>query len=334
MATVPEIWILAEQRHGRVLDVSFELLARGRTLAEQRQARLGALLFSAGLPEAELRRLVAGGADRVLAVEAPEFAEFALEEQAAALLELIRAEQPEILLAGATSTGRTLLPYVAMTAHTGLTADCTGLDVEPGSGLLLQTRPAIGGNIMATITCPRHRPQMATVRPKSCRPAPPQPERPGEIVRLPVPVAPGRIRRTGFRPLTDDGGIQEAERLVVVGRGIRKPENLRLARELAGALGAALGGTRDVVDRGWLGYPHQVGLSGKTVTPKLYVGLDVSGAIQHLAGMQTAGTIVAINSDPEANLFKVADFGLIGDLFTVVPALIRELREGGVPWAK
>ena len=334
MTTVPDIWILAEQRHGRLLDIAFELLARGRELADRRRARLTAVLFSAGLPEAELQRLIAGGADRVLAAEAPEFAEFALEGQAATLLELIRAEQPDVLLAGATSTGRTLLPYVAMTAHTGLTADCTGLEIDPASGLLLQTRPAIGGNIMATIACPAHRPQLATVRPKSCRPLPPQPERTGEIVRLPLPAGGGRVRRTGFQPLTDDGGIQEAERLVVVGRGIKKPEHLRLARELAGVLGAALGATRDVVDRGWLEYPHQVGLSGKTVTPKLYVGLGVSGAIQHLAGMQTAGTIVAINSDPEANLFKVADFGLVGDLFTVVPALIRELREGGVPWAK
>ena len=334
MTTVPDIWILAELQHGRLLDIAFELLARGRELADQRQARLTAVLFSAGLPDAELQRLIAGGADRVLAAEAPEFAEFALEGQAAALLELIRFEPPEVLLAGATSTGRTLLPYVAMTAHTGLTADCTGLEIEPATGLLLQTRPAIGGNIMATIVCRAHRPQMATVRPKSCRPLPPQPARTGEIVRLPMTVTGSRLRRTGFQPLTDDGGIQEAERLVVVGRGIKKPEHLRLARELAGVLGAALGATRDVVDRGWLEYPHQVGLSGKTVTPKLYVGLGVSGAIQHLAGMQTAGTIVAINSDPEANLFKVADFGLVGDLFTVVPALIRELREGGTPWAK
>jgi len=334
MTTVPDIWILAEQRHGRLLDIAFELLARGRELADRRRARLTAVLFSAGLPATELQRLIAGGADRVLAAEAPEFAEFALEGQAAALLALIRSEAPEVLLAGATSTGRTLLPYVAMTAHTGLTADCTGLEIEPATGLLLQTRPAIGGNIMATIICPAHRPQMATVRPKSCRPLPPQPARTGAIVRRPMAVTGGRVRRTGFQPLADDGGIQEAERLVVVGRGIKKPEHLRLARELAGVLGAALGATRDVVDRGWLEYPHQVGLSGKTVTPKLYVGLGVSGAIQHLAGMQTAGTIVAINSDPEANLFNVADFGIVGDLFTVVPALIRELREGGTPWAK
>ena len=330
----PDIWIIAEQRNGQLQSVSFELLTRGLALAGKRQARLSAVIFGSGIPDAELQKLIDCGADRVLAVDAPELADFDLESHAAALLGLIRSEKPEIIIAGATSSGRTLLPYAAMTAHAGLTADCTELDIEPETGLLLQTRPAIGGNIMATIKCPRHKPQMATVRPKSCRPAPPQPGRNGEIVRIHPELPVSRIRRTGFTPLADDCGIQDAERLVVVGRGIRKPENIKLARDLAAALGASLGATREVVDRGWLSYPHQVGLSGKTVTPKLYIGLGVSGAIQHLAGMQTAATIIAVNTDPEAQIFKVADFGIAGSLFDVVPALLREIQEGKTPWTK
>ncbi len=324
-----DIWILAEQRQGKLLPVSFELLTRGAAVAAKRGGRLHAVVFGHNLAEAELQKLIDCGADRVLAAEAPELAEFDLEACAAVLLDLIRAEKPEILIAAATTTGRALLPYTAMTARAGLTADCTELDIEEGSGLLLQTRPAIGGNIMATIKCPRHRPQMATVRPHSTKPATAQPGRRGEITRVrPEPARlVSRIRRTGFKPLAEKDGIQDAKRLVVVGRGIKKPETLVLARALADALGAALGASREVVDRGWLPYPHQIGLSGKTVTPELYVGLGVSGSIQHLAGMQTAQTIVAVNTDPEAQIFKVADFGIVGSLFDIVPALIQSLQD-------
>jgi electron transfer flavoprotein alpha subunit len=222
------------------------------------------------------------------------------------------------------------MPYVAMKAFAGLTADCTGLDIEPETGELLQTRPAIGGNILATIRTPNHRPQMATVRPHSTPPARPQAGRTGRIIRIPASPSAlaSRITHRGFAASQSGRTIQDAEIVVVAGRGIRKAENIPLVKALADALGAALGGTRDIVDRGWLSYPHQVGLSGKTISPKLYIGVGVSGSIQHLAGMQSSGTIVAINNDPDAQIFKVADYGIVGDLFDVVPAIIRHLKSG------
>lgn len=329
-----EVWILAEQHDGKIQPVSFELLTRGRALAEKRGSRLNAMIFGSNIEEAGLRELIACGADRVVAMEAPELAYFLVEPYAACMTQLIEQYQPEIIIAGATSTGRTLMPYVAMNVHAGLTADCTGLDIEEGSGLLLQTRPAIGGNIMATIKCPECRPQMATVRPKSTRPAQPETGRQGEIIRLAAPpeLLNSRIIRTGFIPDEEKFNLQDAEIVVTVGRGIKKAENIYLVRELADALGAALGATRDVVDRGWLSYPHQIGLSGKTVSPKLYIAVGLSGSIQHLAGMQTAERIVAINKDPEAQIFKVADFGIAGNLFDILPGLTARIRKGERIW--
>lgn len=329
-----EVWILAEQHDGKIQPVSFELLTRGRALAEKRGSRLNAMIFGSNIEEAGLRELIACGADRVVAMEAPELAYFLVEPYAACMTQLIEQYQPEIIIAGATSTGRTLMPYVAMNVHAGLTADCTGLDIEEGSGLLLQTRPAIGGNIMATIKCPECRPQMATVRPKSTRPAQPETGRQGEIIRLTAPpeLLNSRIIRTGFIPDEEKFNLQDAEIVVAVGRGIKKAENIYLVRELADALGAALGATRDVVDRGWLSYPHQIGLSGKTVSPKLYIAVGLSGSIQHLAGMQTAERIVAINKDPEAQIFKVADFGIAGNLFDILPGLTERIRKGERIW--
>jgi electron transfer flavoprotein alpha subunit len=329
-----EVWILAEQHGGKIQPVSFELLNRGRALAEKRGCRLNAMIFGDNLEEAGLRELIARGADRVVAMEAPELAHFLVEPYAACMMRLIRQYQPEIIIAGATSTGRTLMPYAAMNAHAGLTADCTGLDIEEGSGLLLQTRPAIGGNIMATIKCPDCRPQMATVRPKSVRPAEPQAGRQGEIVRLAAPpeLLNSRIIRSGSVPDEEKINLQDAEIVVAVGRGIKKAGNIYLARELADALGAALGATRDVVDRGWLSYPRQIGLSGKTVSPKLYIAVGLSGSIQHLTGMQTAERVVAINKDPEAQIFKAADFGIAGDLFDILPKLTEMARKGKHIW--
>ena len=325
-----DIWILAEQEAGQVKSVSYELLTRGLALAEKSGRKLCAMIFGNKISEDGLNELVGRGADLVVAVEAPELEHFLVEPYSACMLDLIQEYKPEIILAAATSTGRTLMPYVAMSAHAGLTADCTGLDIEAESGLLLQTRPAIGGNIMATIKCPEHRPQMSTIRPKSTPQAPRQEGRNGEIIRLKAPVtaAKSRVSYEGFEADKDEMSLQDAERIVVVGRGIKTAANIELARELAGLLGAALGATREVVDRGWLSYPHQIGLSGKTVTPKLYIGIGVSGAIQHLAGMQTSECIIAINKDPEAQIFHVADFGIVGDIFEVLPVLIEKLKRG------
>ena len=323
------VWILAEQSAGRIQRISHELLTRGRELADKRSTHLTAVVFGHKIAPADLAELIDRGADRVIAMEAPELEHFLVEPYAACLLALITEHRPEIMIAGATSTGRTLMPYVAVRADAGLTADCTVLDIEPDTGNLLQTRPAIGGNILATIKTPRHRPQMATVRPRSTRPAPRQPGRKGEVVRLAAPpdLLASRIRRTGFVPNPDTHSLQDADVVVSVGRGVKKGENIKLVAPLVAALDASLGATRDVVDRGWLSYPHQVGLSGKTVTPKLYVALGVSGSIQHLAGMQTAETIVAVNTDPDAQIFRVADVGIVGDLFDVVPVLIEKLKK-------
>ncbi len=322
------IWILAEQSAGRVGPVSFELLSRGRELADKRSTDLTALVIGHDLRDEDLDELIARGADRVLAIEAPELEHFLVEPWAEAVEQILRVRRPEVLLAAATTTGRTLMPYVAVKVDAGLTADCTVLDIDPDTGNLLQTRPAIGGNILATIQTPNHRPQMATVRPHSTRPAPRQDGRAGEVERLRADSSAltSRMRRVGFVPEASEHKIEDAEKVVTAGRGIKKADNLPLVTGLAEVLDAAVGASRDVVDRGWLPYPQQIGLSGKTVTPKLYVAVGVSGSIQHLAGMQTAETIVAINSDPEAQIFRVADFGIVGNLLDVVGPLTETSR--------
>jgi len=324
------VWILAEQNGGAVQRISHELLTRGRDLADKRGCDLTAMILGHNIDDKGLQGLLDRGADRVIAMEAPQLEFFIIEPYAKCMMKLLEDYRPEILIAGATTTGRTLLPYVAIKVHAGLTADCTVLDIEDETGNLLQTRPAIGGNILATIKTPDHRPQMATVRPRSTQPATViEQGRSGEITRLAAPeeLLTSRITRTGFTPLEDTHSIEDADVVVAVGRGIKRADNLPVVQELADCLDGALGASRDVVDRGWMSYPHQIGLSGKTVTPKLYIGVAVSGAIQHLAGMQTAENIVVINNDPEAQLFRVADIGIVGDLFEIVPVLVKKINE-------
>ncbi len=327
------VWILAEQNGGRVQRISHELLTRGCDLSAKLGCQLTAMIFGNEINNDDLQGLIDRGADRVIAMEAPHLTNFLIEPYAKCMIKLMAEYKPEIIIAGATSTGRTLLPYVAIKVHAGLTADCTVLDIEPETGNLLQTRPAIGGNILATIKTPDHRPQMATVRPRSTRPADPVTGRKGEILRLQAPaeLLPSRIKRTGFEPLEDAHSIEDADIVVAVGRGIKKADNLPIVQALADSLDGAMGASRDVIDRGWMTYPHQIGLSGKTVTPKLYIGAGVSGSIQHLAGMQTAENIVVINNDPEAQLFRVADIGIVGDLFEVVPVLTEKINNAKQP---
>jgi electron transfer flavoprotein alpha subunit len=324
-----DVWVLAEQRDGRVQRISHELLTRGLELASKRDCKLSAVIFGCNINTNDLEELIERGADEVIAMEAADLEHFLVEPYAACMLKLIKQYRPEIIIAGATSTGRTLMPYVAAKAHAGLTADCTGLDIEKETNNLLQTRPAIGGNIMAIIKTPRFRPQMSTIRPRSTKPAPRRRGRGGKITRLVASKEElnSRITRMGFTASEEKQTLSEADTVVVVGRGIKKAENIPLVRELAESLGAALGATRDVVDRGWLSYPHQVGLSGQTISPKLYIGIGVSGSIQHQAGMQTAETIVAINNDSDAPIFRVADFGIVGDLFEVVPVLTTCIKQ-------
>jgi electron transfer flavoprotein alpha subunit len=321
------VWTLAEQFEGRLKGVSFELLSRGRALADKLGTKLVSVLIGDGVDDGELNTLIKQGADAVYTVQDPALKYFICESYQAVLEYLIKEYKPAILLAAATSTGRTLMPYAAIKSHTGLTADCTELAIEEGTGNLLQTRPAIGGNIMATIKTPKRRPQMATVRPKSSRPLPPDSGRTGEIKRIPLPpLPPAKTEILGHR--RDEAGsvgLEEADLVLAGGRGLKKGENFALIRDLATRLGAAVGASRDAVDRGWASYPHQVGLSGKTISPKVYIGIGISGAIQHLAGIKTSETIVSINSDPDATLHKIADFGIVGDAFQVIPELQKRL---------
>jgi len=323
------VWVLAEVAGKAIDKVSFELLSRGRQLADARSTELSAVVLGWGINQSDLEELIARGADKVIFVESPQLEHFLIEPHSACLLELIKQYRPEILIAAATTTGRTLMPYLAVRARAGLTADCTELKIDEETGGLLQIRPAIGGNVLATIITPAARPQMATVRPRSTKPAPIQKGRTGEIVRIspPANLLKSRLQRLGFESNQSTHSIQDADIIVAVGRGIGNARNIRIVEELADALGAAIGASREVVDRGWLGYPHQVGLSGKTVTPKLYIAIGISGAVQHLAGMQTAETIIAINEDPQAPIFTVADFGIIGDLFEIVPALTKKILQ-------
>jgi electron transfer flavoprotein alpha subunit len=328
------VWTLAEQHEGRLKAVSFELLGRGRALADKLETKLASVVIGAGVDEERLQELVQRGADEVYAISDPRLAGFVVETYSNLLAHLIKTYRPSVILAAATSLGRTLMPHVAVRVHAGLTADCTELDIEPGTGHLLQTRPAIGGNIMATIKSPDRRPQMATVRPKSSRPLPADPDRVGRIIAVPLDdwLVDPRVKVLGYRADAGDFvNLEEADVVVAGGRGMKKAENFALLHDIAEAFGGAVGATRDAVDRGWLGYSHQVGLSGKTISPRLYIGAGISGAIQHLAGIKTSETIVSINSDPDASLHKVADFGIVGDLFGVLTELRSRLAEREPP---
>ena len=333
------VWTIAEQFERKLKAVSFELLSRGRDLANKLTVPLCSILIGPVLAEEDLRELIHRGADEVLAVEDIKLKYFSAELYSAVLTALIRDYKPGIILAAATSTGRTLMPYTAVKVRAGLTADCTGLDIEEGTGLLLQTRPAIGGNIMATIKTPDQKPQMATVRPRSSLPLKEDPKREGNVIRFSLSdTLPGggkfpalKTNRTlvkGYRrEETGFANLEEAELIISGGRGLKKGENFGLLRDIARILGGEVGASRDAVDRGWVSYPHQVGLSGKTVSPRLYMGVGISGAIQHLAGIKTSETIVSINSDPDANLHKVADLAIVGDAFEVLGELKKRIKK-------
>jgi len=325
-----EVWIVSEVLDGKLKDVSFELLSRGRTLANTLHVRLGSVVLGHKIPTTELESLISHGSDIVYVVDDIRLASFACERYSNVMEHLITVHKPQIVIAGATTMGRTLMPYVAVKTHAGLTADCTELSIEVGSGNLLQTRPAIGGNIMATIKTPDHRPQMATVRPRSTRPLEPDLKRNGVIEHITFEEAwdDDRLEVLGLRKTDDQQtSIEEADVIISGGRGLKKRDNFILIERLARLLNAQVGASRDAVDRGWASYPHQVGLSGKTVSPRLYVGVGISGAVQHLAGIKTAECIVAINSDEHANLLNIADFAIVGDLFAILPEIERRLEQ-------
>jgi electron transfer flavoprotein alpha subunit len=324
------VWVVAEARHGVFHGVSFELLGKGRELADTLGVPLAAVLIGANVEEMA-PELIERGADTVYVVDAPELEHYLDEPYANAVAMLIAKHRPEIVLSGATTVGRSLIPRVAIQVRAGLTADCTGLDIDGEKGLLLQTRPAFGGNIMATIVCPNHRPQMATVRHKVMRALVPDPRRTGRIVRETIPkklLASGARYVRFVKDVTQAVNIAEADIIVSGGRGVGGPEYFKVIEELAATIGGAVGASRAAVDAGWIKYSHQVGQTGKTVQPKLYIACGISGAVQHLAGMQSSKVIVAINKDPDAPIMKHATYGIVGDLFEVVPALTNALKAG------
>ncbi|MCF6291169.1 MAG: FAD-binding protein [Desulfobacterales bacterium] len=323
------VLVFAEFRNNRMAPVALELLGIGRQLADQRNVSLSAVLLGTDLGE-NGRLLVAHGADLVFQVDDPGLAHFTDEAYANILEDLIRAHRPEIVLAGATAIGRSFIPRVASGLGAGLTADCTQLAIRDEDGALLQTRPAFGGNVMATIVCPRTRPQMATVRPRVMKPIPADSARAGEIINYTPEPERLRSRTRVLRSVVeelDQVNIGEADVIVAGGRGLENEKGFALIRELADVLGGAVAASRAAVDSGWVSYPHQVGQTGKTVCPKVYIACGISGAIQHLVGMQSAEVIVAINKDPEAPIFNVATYGIVGDVFEVVPQLIRKFEQ-------
>lgn len=320
------IWVFAEQRRGEIQSSAFELLGQARRLAEKLKTPVTALLLGNEVSSPE--SLLAGGADEVLFARHESLERFGVEPYSKVVSELILRHKPEIVIGAATFIGRSLLSRIAVKVHAGLTADCTGLDIDSEKRLLLQTRPAFGGNIMATIICPEHRPQMATVRPKVMKPLESGYDSKGSVKETAVDSTANRVRFLEF--VADDTShvnIADADIIVTAGRGIQDPKNFALVQELAWLLGGAVGASRSAVDAGWINYSHQVGQTGRTVSPKLYIALGVSGAIQHLVGMQSSDYIIAVNKDPNAPIFKVADVGIVGDLFEVVPKLIAEIRK-------
>lgn len=323
------VWVFAEQRKGKVQSVVYELLGKGRELANQLKVELAAVLLGEKMDK-EAQELIGYGADKVYLADHNKLKDFRDDSYADVLVDLVSEYKPEIILVGATSIGRSLTPKVATRLETGLTADCTGLEIDEEKKILLQTRPAFGGNIMATIICPNHRPQMATVRHKVMKEASFNKERKGEIIR--IEVDPKRIPlRTEVIKMVESMEetvlLEEADIIVSGGRGLRAPENFKLIEELAKTLGGAVGASRATVDADWIPYAHQVGQTGKTVCPKIYIACGISGQIQHLAGMQSSDIIVAINKDPEAPIFNVATYGIVGDLFEVVPILTKKFKE-------
>lgn len=320
------VWVFIEEEKGKVAGVSYELIGKGRELADELGCELAGVLLCSDSGELAYE-IIKHGADKVYLIEDKIFATRDEECYSAALEMLVRKYKPEILLAGATLWGRSVIPRLAMRIRTGLTADCTGLAIDPESRLLLQTRPAFGGNIMATITCSSHRPQMATVRHKVF----PEPNidngRKGEIVveKAPENIQPRIKILQRIEEIESVVNIADADIIVSGGRGLGTKENFRLVSELAQKLGGAVGASRAAVDAGWCPYTHQVGQTGKTVSPRLYFAIGISGAIQHLVGMQASKCIIAINKDPNAPIFRVADYGIVADLFEIVPELIKRL---------
>ena len=328
MSTKKEIWVYAEQENGQLAGTVFELLSEGRKLAEKSGFTLCAVLASAdGKPMHQ--ELFNYGAKKIYNIEDPKLVTYQNDYFAKVIDTMIKAEEPEIILYGASTIGRSLAPTVAVMGWAGLTADCTELDFDTEREILLQTRPAFGGNIMATIICPDHRPQMATVRSNVFKKEKVSDAETGDVVDVTVDISDVRERMKRVESVVEEVNtvdLKAAEFIVSGGRGVGSPEDFDKIEKLATTLGGAVGASRATVDAGWISHHHQVGQTGKTVCPLIYIACGISGAIQHLAGMQSADLIIAINKDPDAPIFDVADFGLVGDLHEIVPEFTKQIN--------
>ncbi|MFA5146326.1 MAG: electron transfer flavoprotein subunit alpha [Candidatus Omnitrophota bacterium] len=329
LSAYKDVWVFCEQKKGVIQTISFELLGEGKKLVGKLGGKLCAVILGSGIG-GKADELASRGADKVYMVDAPALASYQDDPYTNVLVDLVKEYKPEVLLCGATTIGRSLISRVAVRVNAGLTADCTGLDIDTKERLLLQTRPAFGGNIMATIITPNHRPQMSTVRHKVMKEAEVDRSRKAEVVKKTYGEDLLRSRTKLLdivEEIEETVNLAEADIIVSGGRGLANPDNFSVVRDLAKVLGAAVGASRSAVDANWIPYSHQVGQTGKTVCPKLYIACGISGQIQHLIGMQSSKVIVAINKDPDAPIFKVATYGIVGDIFEVVPALTKEFSK-------
>jgi len=323
-----EVWVFAEQRHGHISRVVFELLGKAKELAADINVKVGTVLACEKDNELS-KQLIAGGADKVYLIEHHLLKDFKTDLYTTAISEVIKQQKPKIMLYGATHIGRDLAPRIAQRISTGLTADCTGLHIDE-TGLFVQTRPAFGGNLMAEIKCPDHEPKMSTVRPGIFKAEEKDDTRQGEVIQVDVKISEAdQITKLIeiIKSKKKTVNLEESQIIISGGRGLCDKENFKILEELAELIGADIGASRGVVDAGWIPKDHQVGQTGKTVRPKLYLACGISGAIQHRAGMQNSEFIVAINKDPNAMIFSIADIGIVADLKQFLPALITELKK-------
>lgn len=327
---VPSVFVFAEQVDNHITPVSFELIAKARELAEKLECEVVALLLGEKVEEL-VQPLFSYGANKVILCEDPALAQYRTESYTHAISTMIGQYKPQVVLYGATSIGRDLAPRVAGRIHTGLTADCTALDIEEETNRLLMTRPAFGGNLMATIVCPDHQPAMATVRPGVMVKRLPDANASGEVIKLELDFVEDDRYTTVLEVIKKAAAtkhnIEDAKILVAGGRGMKGEEGFAILQELADVLGGEVASSRAAVDAGWQDKARQVGQTGKTVRPNLYIACGISGAIQHMAGMEESDFIIAINSDSTAPIFNIADVGIVGDVFKIVPKLTEAIKK-------
>ncbi|MDR1400908.1 MAG: electron transfer flavoprotein subunit alpha [Endomicrobium sp.] len=322
------VWVYVEQRCGKISNIVYELLNEGQKLATELRTFLGAVLIGSDI-KSKAQELIDRGANKVYVCDDPIFTEFQDDPYVSILIKLIEKEKPEIILMGATNIGRSFASRVAARIHTGLTAECTSLEIDTVTKNLQQTRPAFGGNIMATILTPNHRPQMATVRYKVFKEAKIEVGRKGEIVEYKVDTQTllNRTKFVGFiKDTANVTNLSDANIIVSVGRGLGKSEGLELIMGLAECLGAAIGASRAAIDLGWISDMHQIGQTGRTVTPKVYIACGISGQIQHMVGVNSSDIIIAINKDASCPMMQIASYALEGDLYEIIPNIIKEIK--------